>query len=273
MLLRGGAWTPLADVAPYDEVLAVDLATGVLEYSTIFTWAHYRRSTAAPVPYIRLVTASGAALTLSREHYTFAVPRGCDAASGLRVDTLALTGEEMRVGFGLWVLSEGASALVCSDIVAIEAESSHGLYAPLTLGNTLVVDGVLASAVTSYDSLNRPFFGVALARRLPSLRFDALTPPMAVHAALFARVYRRWGQRGLDVAEALNAPVYWLAGVEQPSNHEVHRLWLASRSGPADASGATAVRRSSREATLGSTLRSRPAVTVVADRHERDSEL
>ena len=68
-----------------------------------------------------------------------------------------------------------------------------------------------------------------MAERLPALRFSALVPPMAVHAALVAHVYRRWGQRGLDVAEAMSTVVYWLAGIEQPTAHRVRRLFLASR--------------------------------------------
>ena len=195
-------------------------------------WIHFERSVPR-ADYLTLITAAGARQTLSAEHYTFAVPSGCGPASSLLAGTRALTAADVRVGHGMWVLTDAASALVCSDVVKIEASVGHDMYVPFTLSGTVIVDGVLASVSTTYAGLNKPLFGAALAARLPSLQVDALTPFMtATHLRLFQHVYRRYGQRGLDVIDALNAPLYRLAGVPASTNANVRQQFLASRPQP-----------------------------------------
>lgn len=122
--LENGAFVPISTLKLGDRV-----RTGAGSFSDVFMFTH--RSEHVHARFVRLVTASGASLTLTPSHYLYA--NGQLVAAG-----------SVRIGDTL-VLANGAT----SNIATIENVSGIGLYNPQTLDGNLVVDGVLTSAYTT----------------------------------------------------------------------------------------------------------------------------
>jgi hypothetical protein len=199
-------------------VLSQNPSSGAQLFSPIFMWLQH--SPELTGLYNRLHTASGVALTLTDFHHVHVAERGCPPGASWARETRLLTSQEALVGQGLWVAINGSFA--CSVITHIErGVPMAGAFSPVTLAGAIVVDGVLASSSTSYEDI--------LGSRLPTLYLGKRTPPMMLHHALMAAVYRATGQAGLDMMDVLNAPLYWLAKVEHSTNAAVEAKLGATR--------------------------------------------
>jgi hypothetical protein len=204
-------WTRLDRVATGTPVLAAD-PTGALRYTPIRAWWHHEQDRHAL--FLRLHTASGAALTLSSNHYMHVSPRGCTAAAGgagMVAAALLLPGD-VRLGDGLWVMTatddnsdhDGQQQLTCSPVVSITRVVARGRFAPITKAGSVLVERVSASSLVALGGVP-----------LPLLRLHHAAH-MGAHAAL--------GQLGLSVFDALHAPFYWALRVPQATNRAVALL-------------------------------------------------
>ena len=119
--------------------LQVARPDGTLGYEDVYLNTHKDGTSSAP--YVMLMLASGRALTLSPRHF-IPVADDFEGAWDGRVERGA---DEVRPGDLVWSQGEGGR-IVPDRVVRAETKVAVGAYNPLTLGGTIVVDGVIASA-------------------------------------------------------------------------------------------------------------------------------
>jgi hypothetical protein len=202
---RAGGWERLDAVPTGARVMAADPDTGTLSFSPLVAWWHH--DGAARATFVRLTAASGAALTLSGQHYVHASPAGCAAAAGWASAELMLA-RDVRPAWGLWVVAGGL--LQCSPVVSVSFVLEAGLFSPVSLSGNVIVDGVSASSLVSYGPWPLPV--------------------LKAHHALLTTLHSRLGALGLALLDALHAPFYALRGIPQPTNARVARELAAAAS-------------------------------------------
>jgi len=191
----GGAIVRLADV-PVGASVRVAPGVGAAAFSPIYLFTH--KLPAGDYPYVRAVTASGAALTASPGHLVYASGRRVPAAS-LAVGHVLPLAPSGAAGRNATVATAAAAAAdaAAGVVVAVERVTARGRVHPHTLAGDIVVDGVLASGWTT-------------------------AVPPAVGAALLAPARAAWALGGRDVTggvlegrspwvERLRGAVGWLA--------------------------------------------------------------
>jgi hypothetical protein len=136
--LEDGSIKAMPDVRLGDRVL-VARADGGLGYEDVYLNTH--KDHAAAAPYVELTLASGRVLTLSPRHF-IPVAGGPEQAWAEHV---AKGADEVRAGDLVWSQAEDGR-MVLDRVAAAETKVAVGAYNPLTLGGTIVVDGVVASA-------------------------------------------------------------------------------------------------------------------------------
>ena len=172
-------------------------------FSEVFMWLIYEPDMMGD--FVRIETATGV-IRLSVHHY---IHTWTDAL-GFWNDCLLLSGQEVTVGQYVMVRGEMA------EILSISRVSERGLISPVTLEGTVIVDSVLASCSTTYEDLVKTsrfgtwYFG------------NKRTPPMMVHHYFMKKAYSWFGRYGLAVLDAINWPLYKLAGWNQPTNKFVN---------------------------------------------------
>ncbi|GAB0491432.1 hypothetical protein MMPV_002685 [Pyropia vietnamensis] len=139
--------------------------------------------------FVRLTTAAGAAITLSRGHYLPVVRAGGRGPAALTAASAVVAGDELTLASGQR-----------SPVVAVAAVSAVGLYAPHAVGGAgVVVDGVWASELTT---------AVTPAVATPALRVVRAVADLAARLGLTglrlpsgAGEWARFAPRGGDVVE------------------------------------------------------------------------
>ena len=133
VLLEDGSIRAMAELRLGDRVQVVR-ADGSLGFSEIYLQTHKDALSAAP--FVELTLASGRTLSLSPRHF---IPTGPSFA-----DATVKAAEELRVGDLVW--SQAGDGMAADPVVAARTLVDVGLYNPLTMTGTIVVDGVVASA-------------------------------------------------------------------------------------------------------------------------------
>lgn len=103
--------------------------TGPDSFSDVFLFTH--RDADVHTQFVRLITAAGSKITLTKSHYLYANEKLVSAGS-------------VRIGDALQ-LADGHY----SPVSAIEDVSADGLYNPQTIDGNVVVDGIVSSAYTT----------------------------------------------------------------------------------------------------------------------------
>jgi hypothetical protein len=135
--LEDGSEKAMADVRLGDRVL-VARADGRLGHEEVYLNIH--KDAAAAAPYVELALASGRTLTLSPRHF---IPTAGAAGEAFAAHVVKAA-DEVRVGDLVW--SRGDGGLASDAVVGARTKVAVGAFNPLTLGGTIVVDGVVASA-------------------------------------------------------------------------------------------------------------------------------
>jgi desert hedgehog len=119
--------------------VAVIRPDGSRGFDDIYLFTHKDQVTSAP--YVTLTLESGRELSLSPRQF---IPVATAPGAGWQAHVLK-GGNEVRVGDVVWF--EGADGTAtASPVIEIANVVRTGLYNPLTLGGTILVDGVAASA-------------------------------------------------------------------------------------------------------------------------------
>ncbi|MFO1072876.1 MAG: hypothetical protein U1E17_15160 [Geminicoccaceae bacterium] len=113
-------------------------ADGSLGFEDVYLFTH--KDGAVTAPYVTLTLGSGRALTLSPRHF---IPTA--TAAGGWQDRVLKAAEEVQVGDTVWYQGDDG-AMASAPVTAAATGMRAGLFNPLTLGGTIVVDGVAASA-------------------------------------------------------------------------------------------------------------------------------
>ena len=179
--LSATAMTPkgkksMGELETGDEVLTVDPSTGNKSFSTVYMWGH--RDSKTVTSFYEITTASGATLTLSKEHYMYVSESGCENAS--LASTTTLSPALVKVGQGAWTVTP--EGIKCSEITDIKIAEHKGIFNPFTLSGTIVVDGVIASCYSesghfSIESNLRLYMNAEnVARNAPALHHIMAAP-------------------------------------------------------------------------------------------------
>lgn len=123
--------------------VAVVRPDGSRGFDDIYLFTHKDQATSAP--YVTLTLESGRKLSLSPRHF---IPVATDPGADWQARVLK-NGDEVRVGDLVWFEGTDGSA-TASPVVEIANAVRTGLYNPLTLGGTILVDGVAASAHSNW---------------------------------------------------------------------------------------------------------------------------
>ena len=140
MRLSTGTVVPMSELRVGDSVLSVDVA-GNQVYSEVLLFLD--RDPGQVRTFIHLKTESGRTLTLTPSHL---------------LETSSTDSSEFRVTFagklepGNIVLVNTEDSFLAEKVVEVSVTKLKGVYAPLTVTGTLVVDDVLASSYAVIDS-------------------------------------------------------------------------------------------------------------------------
>jgi hypothetical protein len=192
--LLSGKVVTMEELETGDEVLTVG-SSGEKVFSPVYLWGH--RDADATASFYEVSTAAGAKLTLSPEHYMYVAENGCEGATMASATTLSP--ELVKVGQGAWIMT--AAGPECSAITAIAKVEKKGLFKPMTLTGTIVVDGMRASCYSEspafpIESTLRGFMNAEnVARNAPAL-----------HHAVMAPARQLFNTFGLEWAKRVTSP-------------------------------------------------------------------
>jgi len=193
--LSNGKKVSMKDLQTGDEVLTIDQATGQTAFSPVYMWGHRDAETVSD--FYEVSTESGSKLVLSTDHYMYVSEGGCDGATFSTATTLSP--RLVKVGQGAWVMKEDAP--ICSAITDIKKAEHKGLFNPMTLTGTIVVDGVIASCYSE----SHAFPIESNLRAVMSAENVARNAP-ALHHAILAPARQLYNIFGLDWAKRVTSP-------------------------------------------------------------------
>jgi hypothetical protein len=189
VLLDTGDYVSMFDLKNGMKILAVN-GKGEPVFSEVFTWI-VRDSDLEDV-FLELETESGKSARLSKQHYIH-------VTQGTWKDTFLISAQEVQVGQYIWVDFKP------SKVVSIRVITEKGVFSPVTLEGSIVVDSVTASCVTTYEDI--------LGSKFPTLYITKRTPPMMVHHFIMKWMYHLGGQ---SIMDSIHKPLYALAGISPP---------------------------------------------------------
>lgn len=168
--LESGTSKAMSELAIGDRVQVVDPATGKLGYEEVYLFGHQLADVAAT--FVKATLANGKILTLSPDHFVPAIPMG---KAVMFKNTVMVRGKDLRVGMHVFA-ADSTDVTAASMVEDVSVAEKQGLFNPYTMGGMIVVDGVVASAHSSwlFDSL---MDGLGLTHKIPAL-YQALFAPI-----------------------------------------------------------------------------------------------
>ena len=192
VLLDSGEYVSMFDLKNGMKVLTVN-GQGEPVFSEVFTWI--LREPDVEDVFLELETEAGKSIRLSKQHYIH-VTRGTWKDTGL------ISAQEVKVGQSIWVDFKP------SKVTSIREITEKGVFSPVTVEGSVIVDSVLASCVTTYEDI--------LGSGFPTLYITKRTPPMMVHHFVLKWAYLLGGRRGMAIMDVIHKPLYALAGRSPP---------------------------------------------------------
>ncbi|GBF88859.1 hypothetical protein Rsub_01358 [Raphidocelis subcapitata] len=229
--LEGGQSKRMDQLAVGDRVLAL-ASDGALKYEDVYFFGH--RDAASDAAFVRLGLDGGAELLLTPDHFVPVLRAGSEAAARAPLAAEALAGARMTYARAVTAgdvlaVADGAGGLRAASVISSEAVRARGLFNPYTLGGTIVVDGVLASAHSGW-LIDGAAAALGASHALPAV-FQALFAPLrALYAAAGPEFMSRFGDALAVAALRLEAGALGLAAGP-----------AAAAAAPAAAAAATAV--------------------------------
>ena len=141
--LENGVSRRMDEIAIGDRVLTVD-SSGVVVPSAIYIMPHAQKY--GTFVFKRISTDSNHTLTVSPDHYVLMADL---RQGGTWVHRRSVPAGRVRVGGMVWVLDRKKNALKHTTVINISNVWDTGIYAPLTLTGTIVVDGIVASVYST----------------------------------------------------------------------------------------------------------------------------
>jgi len=181
--LPGGVTKRMEDLRVGDKVLAAT-PEGQLEFQDVYFFGH--RASGVKAAFVRLDlddyasdAAAAPALELTPDHFVPVITDG--AASDLLRSARMTYARDVRAGDKLLIAAAGGERLRVASVAGVSYVRRAGLFNPYTLGGTIVVDGVLASAHSSW-LVDGVAAALGLTHRLPAGFQLAFAPLRALYA-------------------------------------------------------------------------------------------
>lgn len=140
MISETGATRKLQDLRIGEKILSMDLDTQTFVYSEVILFLDWDPSQRRD--FLKIELQSGRTLTVTPSHLIFQIAN----------DNRSRTIYAAKLKTGDRVLVLDSKKLIEDIIVKVRQIVSTGVFAPLTLTGTVVVDGVLASCYATIDS-------------------------------------------------------------------------------------------------------------------------
>ena len=191
-MLDDGSFVDMFNLKTGMKVLAVN-GQGKPIFSEVFSWI-LRESDIEDV-FLEIETESGKSARLSKQHYIH-------VTQGTWKDTYLISAQEVQVGQYIWVDSKPSKVTRVREIV------EKGVFSPVTVEGSIVVDSVLASCITTYEDI--------IGSGFPTLYITKRAPPMMAHHFILKWAYLLGGQRGMRIMDFVHRPLYALAGRDPP---------------------------------------------------------
>ena len=170
------------------KVLSQCPKSGKPVFSEVFMWLV--RDIGIKGPYIKLTTSHGEILKLSSQHY-------------VHVNDTLLSAQEVKLGDVVYIHDDKFEPSI---VTKIENVFEDDAISPVTVTGNIVVNGVLASCVTTYEDI--------IGSSLPTVYFTKKMPPMMIHHWVFKTVFKYTGYKGVKFVKFLHKPLYIMAGLE-----------------------------------------------------------
>lgn len=141
--LDDGRLKRMDDLAIGDLVQTVDEA-GAIVSSPVYVMAHAEKS--GMYQFMRITTSSSHNLIISPKHYIYVAD---EEHPGEWSNRISIPAGKIKVGDQVWVVSDKNVSTNISHVVRVEKIFKEGIFSPLTLTGSIVVDDVAASVYSN----------------------------------------------------------------------------------------------------------------------------
>jgi hypothetical protein len=175
-----GKQVTMSELQVGDKALALDASTGEVIYSDVYFFGH--RGANDVDNYYTIKTESGKAIQLTKDHYMYVSENGCDDSI---TNATTLTPSFIKVGMGAWTYTGGE--MKCSPIVSISQSEELGIYNPITLVGSIIVNDVYASSYSTSHGvpvenvLSTFMTGVEVSRATPAIWHTIVAPMRSLY--------------------------------------------------------------------------------------------
>ncbi|GBF88795.1 hypothetical protein Rsub_01696 [Raphidocelis subcapitata] len=203
--LPGGRTKRMEELRVGDRVLAL-ASDGTLKYEDVYFFGH--RDAASDAAFVRLGLDGGAALELTPDHFVpvlragAAAPASGGVAEAMRGARMTYA-RDVKPGDTLLVTA-GPGALRAAAVRSASAVARRGLFNPYTLGGTIVVDGVLASAHSGW-LVDGAAAALGASHALPAFFQGLFAPLRLLYAAVGPEAMQAFGDALASAALRLEA--------------------------------------------------------------------
>jgi hypothetical protein len=159
--LHDGTQKVMYQLVPGDHVLSID-NQGQMKYSPVYVLPHampnviynYRKFTMAAIDHqmnddSNATMATKVSFETTPDHYLLVATESAnEKQDSLWSTRRAVRAAEVKVGDKMWMADKNKNTMELAIILDIEDILDEGIFSPLTLAGTIVVDGVVASVYT-----------------------------------------------------------------------------------------------------------------------------
>ena len=147
--LQNGKQKLISDVEVGDSVLVVD-ENGITRYSQVIIQLHKSQEETIDFRVIR--TKTGRNITLTDHHLIYKTEKNrLNRSLNEFVDLPAVFAKKVRKGDFVFVLDRGQE-IIPDEVVSTDSETRKGMYSPVTAHGTIIVEDILASCYSDYES-------------------------------------------------------------------------------------------------------------------------
>jgi hypothetical protein len=160
----------MSSVKVGDSVLTLDVATGRAYYDEVIAFLHRSENNTDDQVYLRLTLECGRSISLTPQHLVYVMAAVEDELPGELTFGEPRFASSVRPGDYLFHLNGRSGSFVKKKVAAVTVERGNaGLFAPLTMSGTMLVDDVLVSCYAHFEMYNVAHWAMAPLRAVYTL--------------------------------------------------------------------------------------------------------